>query len=596
VRICVCGDQGTGKTSLVTFLIKDTFISGKLVPTLPNIHFPSNMSIMPSHSGSGGPEPLPTYTTVVADTSALPQDRETLKMELRKANVIMLVYSDHYTYERVGLFWMPYFRTLGLNVPVVLVASKSDLGPPVGDRQFLDEMLAVMNEFKEIDSCIRASAKSHYNVIEAFHLCQRAVRHPIGPLFDSREGALKPAAIAALQRVFYLCDQDRDGFWSDREVRDFQNRCFEKDLAPDNLEQTKEMIRKEDPYGVTTHGITRDGFLTLCKLFAVKGRHETIWYILRKFHYTDSLTLKESFIHTKFDVPPFASAELSPLGYRFFVDLFLLHDRDNDGGLNDSELAALFAPTPGLPSSWIESDFPSCTVRNEAGHITLQGWLAQWSMTTFEEPRTTLEYLAHLGFETTERAGTAAALRVTKPRRNRRRLGLRVERSVFLCYVLGGSGSGKSSLLSAFLNRPFTSAWTPTLGTRSAVNAVELPGGKQCYLILKELGGPVEEAVLDNPARLEACDLLCYTYDSSDPDSYSHLVASRSRHPSLAEAVPGVTVALKADLDKAMQRGVDAQPDEDAMARGTQAPLHVSVTRRSISELFAHVSFHRLIH
>src|ERR1700760_84297 len=159
VRICVCGDQGTGKTSLVTYLIKDTFISSKLLPTLPNITFPSNISIMPSHNVSGGPEPLPAYSTVIADTSALPQDRETLKMELRKANVIMLVYSDHYTYERVALFWMPYFRTLGLNVPVVLVATKSDLGPPAGDRQFLDEMLAVMNEFKEIDSCIRASAK-----------------------------------------------------------------------------------------------------------------------------------------------------------------------------------------------------------------------------------------------------------------------------------------------------------------------------------------------------------------------------------------------------------------------------------------------------
>jgi mitochondrial Rho GTPase 1 len=511
-------------------------------------------------------------------------------MELRKANVIMLVYSDHYTYERVALFWMPYFRTLGLNVPVVLVATKSDLGPSIGDRQFLDEMLSVMNEFKEIDSCIRASAKAHYNVIEAFHLCQRAVRHPIGPLFDSREVALKPAAVAALKRVFYLCDRDRDGYWSDEEVLEFQNRCFEKGLTDENLHKTKEILEKEDPAAVTEHGITCEGFLTLCKLFATKGRHETIWYILRKFHYTDSLTLKESFLHPKFDVPPYASAELSPLGYRFFMDLFLLHDRDNDGGLNDSELAALFAPTPGLPQSWIDSDFPSCTVRNEAGHITLQGWLAQWSMTTFEEPKTTLEYLAHLGFETTDRAGTAAALKVTKARRNRKRPGVRVQRSVFLCYVLGGSGSGKSSLLSSFLNRPFATTWTPTLGTRSAVNSVELPGGKQCYLILKELGGPVEEAVLENSARLEACDLICYTYDSSDPDSYAHLVALRTRHTGLADVVPGVTVALKADADKAMQRGVDAQPDEDAMARGTQAPLHVSVTRRSISELFAHVS------
>ncbi len=144
----------------------------------------------------------------------------------------------------------------------------------------------------------------------------------------------------------------------------------------------------------------------------------------------------------RFEVPPFASAELSPAGYRFFVDLFLLHDKDNDGGLSDAELAALFAPSPGLPPSWDgDSNFPSSTVRNEAGFITLQGWLALWSMTTFTEPKTTLEYLAYLGFEEAKR-GTIAALKITKPRKRRKRLS-KVERNVVLCYVLGASHSGK---------------------------------------------------------------------------------------------------------------------------------------------------------
>ena len=158
------------------------------------------------------------------------------------------------------------------------------------------------------------------------------------------------------------------------------------------------------------------GFLQLNKFYAEKGRHETIWVILRKYHYTDSLSLEDSFIHPKFEVPEYASAELSPAGYRFFVDLFLLFDKDNDGGLNDEELAALFAPTPGLPASWSETS-PS-TVRNEAGHITLQAWLAQWSMTTFLEPKTTLEYMAYLGFEAPDAKDPTAALKTTKPRKS----------------------------------------------------------------------------------------------------------------------------------------------------------------------------------
>lgn len=100
-------------------------------------------------------------------------------------------------------------------LPVILCANKSDLSP---DVEAEEEMMPIMTEFKEIDSCIRASAKEHKNVNEAFYLCQRAVTHPIAPLYDAKEQVqlpalfmnyilktaktLKPAAVAALQRIF----------------------------------------------------------------------------------------------------------------------------------------------------------------------------------------------------------------------------------------------------------------------------------------------------------------------------------------------------------------------------------------------------------
>ena len=579
VRVCVCGDEGTGKSSLITSLVKDVFVTHKIQPVLPQITLPPTL---------GTPE---NVTTVIVDTSALPQERENLRRELRKANVILLVYSDHYSYERVALFWMPFFRSLGVNVPVVLCANKSDLQTNGSTPQVVqDEMLPVMNEFKEIDSCIRTSAREHYNINEAFFLCQKAVTHPIAPLYDSKEGDLKPAAVGALKRIFYLCDRDQDGYLNDAEIQAFQAKCFERQLSEDELGNIKRTIQKYHQDAATEQGITVGGFLLLNKLFAEKGRHETVWIILRKFHYTDSLSLEEKFLHPKFEVPPYASAELSPIGYRFFVDLFLLHDKDNDGGLNDAELAALFAATPGLPSSWVESAFPSCAVRNEAGYITLQGWLAQWSKTTFESPKTTLEYLAYLGFSSGDRGGTTTALRVTKPRKHRERPG-RVERNVLLCYVAGAAGAGKSTLLDAFLSRAFSSADHAAAAPRTAVNAVELRGGRQCYLILEEVGGgaEAEAAVLGAPARRERCDLLCLAYDGSDPDSFQYLVGLRERWPALL-ALPSVFVALKADEDKAMQRG-GVQPDEYTAAAKLPPPLHTSVRWDSISELFVHVSF-----
>lgn len=450
-----------------------------------------------------------------------------------------------------------------------------------------------MTEFKEIDACIRTSAREHHNINEVFFLCQKAVTHPIAPIYDSKENALKPAAIDALKRVFYLCDKDQDGFLNDKEIQDFQRKCFDKSLSNEDLANIKRSIQRskheashDQQENNAGRGIDVSGFIHLNKMFAQKGRHETVWIILRKFQYSDSLSLSDTFLHPKFDVPAHASAELSPLGYRFFVDLFLLHDKDNDGGLSNAELAALFAPTPGIPALWVDSGFPCSTVRNEAGYVTLQGWLAQWSMTTFEDPRITLEYLAYLGFEI-DGKGTITALKVTKPRKRRQRPG-RVERNVFLCYIIGAAQSGKSALLNAFLARPFNATYHPTIKPQTAVNSVELQGGKQCYLILEELG-ELEPAILDNQAKLDACDLLCYTYDSSDPNSFAHITHLRKRYPALLSSIPSVYVALKADQDRAVQR-TEIQPDVFCEQLKMAKPLHVSAKWTSISDFFVHLA------
>lgn len=460
-----------------------------------------------------------------------------------------------------------------------------------------------MKEFKEIQSCIRCSAKDHYNVNEAFYLCQRAVTHPITPLFDSKEGYLKPACVQALKRIFFLSDSDQDGYLSDREFYLLQVKCFKKPLEPRELAQVKETLNSTSSNVVSERGISEDGFIALNQLFAVKGRHETIWGILRAFHYTDSLSLADSFLYPKLDVPENSNVELSPEGYRFFVDMFVLFDKDSDGGLNEAELKALFKPTPGIPNLWQEFNFPHSTVKNEQGNITLQGWLAQWSMTTNLDYKTTMEYLALLGFENSQlhnintptltqayrNREITDALKVTKPRkrRNPRSRSYRnsiVDRTVFSCFVVGSRGSGKTSLLQAFLNRPFSEDYSPTIRPVTVVNSVEVHGGKQCYLILEELG-ELELAVLDNQSRLDNCDVLCLTYDSSDPDSFAYLVDLRKRFP-LLDNIPAVYVALKADLDRQQQRS-DLQPDVYTRELRMPVPLHVSVQwPTALNELF----------
>ncbi|CAH6718937.1 mitochondrial Rho GTPase 1 [[Candida] jaroonii] len=603
VRVIVCGDDSVGKSTLIATLVKGEYIHNmqNVLPPITISHEDYSESLIDviSSTKSDYNEPLTDRRvskyiprkTVIIDTS--PSDTVNFQKELKRSDVIWLVYSDHYTYERISLHWVPMLRSMGVNLPIVLCANKSDLLDDSTNMkaQTSDEFLPLLNEFKEIEACVRCSAKLNDNVVEAFYLCQRAITHPISPIFDSKEGNLKPSAIAALKRVFFLCDKDLDGYLNFDEFCDLHMKAFDKRATEseyrDVIKNIDRIIYPEPTADGKSRGISEDGFILLNKLYAERGRHETTWGILRSFGYTNSLSLNDKFLYPKIDVNPDSSVELSPTGYRFMVDLFVKFDKDNDGGLNEKELKNLFYPTPGIPKLWKECQFPSSIVCNEYGYVTLQGWLAQWNLTTFLDYKTTLEYLAYLGFD---EGNSIKALKITKPRKKRQKQGKIYrqpiyDRNVFNCFLLGGPQSGKTSFLEAFLKGSYSDVYSPTIQPRICAKDIELRGGKQCYLILEELG-ELEPAILTNKSRLDQCDVICYCYDSSDPTSFQYLIDLREKYQEFLSEIPCVFVALKADLDKQQQRS-DVQPETYTNDLLLNSPLHISSAwTTSLNELF----------
>ena len=105
-------------------------------------------------------------------------------------------------------------------------------------------------------------------------------------------------------------------------------------------------------------------------------------------------------------------------------------------------------------------------------------------MTTLLDHKTTLAYLGYLGYPNEPRTG---ALQVTRPRKTDRRKG-KVTRNVFLCYICGAAGSGKTSLLKAFAGKPITSIYEPTSKMLSVVNSVAIDGSEK-YLVVR--GNPL---------------------------------------------------------------------------------------------------------
>ena len=80
-----------------------------------------------------------------------PDDKQHLESEIRKAHVICVVYSieNANSFDRIPTYWLPYFRQLGVNVPVVLIGNKIDLrGGEVTNEALEDEIAPIMSEFK----------------------------------------------------------------------------------------------------------------------------------------------------------------------------------------------------------------------------------------------------------------------------------------------------------------------------------------------------------------------------------------------------------------------------------------------------------------
>lgn len=112
VRVCLCGDEGVGKSSIISSLIKESFVQLAPNTRLPEVTIP--------------PEVTDVQTTIV-DTRL--EDRAHLENEIRRAHVVGIVYAiDNPTsFDRVPTYWLPTIRALGVNVPVILIGNKIDL-------------------------------------------------------------------------------------------------------------------------------------------------------------------------------------------------------------------------------------------------------------------------------------------------------------------------------------------------------------------------------------------------------------------------------------------------------------------------------------
>lgn len=98
VRILLVGDDGVGKSSIITTLIKESFV-GNVQHVVPEFR------ISPESSRE-------KVTTRIIDSSSRPENKSQLELEIKKADVLCIVYAiDRMeTFYRISEFWLPFIR------------------------------------------------------------------------------------------------------------------------------------------------------------------------------------------------------------------------------------------------------------------------------------------------------------------------------------------------------------------------------------------------------------------------------------------------------------------------------------------------------
>jgi len=538
VRILLVGDDGVGKTSLILSLVTEEF-PDEVPARAEEITIPADVT----------PEKVPTH---IVDFSYAEQTEEELRDELDQADVVCVVYGcdNDESIERITTFWLPIvFDVCGnRQKPVVLVGNKSDMMEEEGEK--LNKLLAIMDEYPEVETCIECSALELKNISELFYYAQKAVLHPTAPLFSHDEQQLTEKCQNGLIRIFKICDLDNDNVLNDVELNEFQKRCFQNSLPSHGLQEVKNIIHRNMEDGVNEEGVTLPGFLFLHSLFIQKGRQETTWTALRRFGYNHNLELREDYLVPSLQKGSDCSVELSSCGLDFIMELFYKYDADEDDALCPDELNDMTSLCEENPWRYIDLTASCCT---EEGWMTAEGFVAQWILWTRIDYTWTLKLLAQFGFIHSDIDNQLSALRITRSKSIDYQK-QKTTRCVFLVYVVGSLGAGKTAFLQSFLNKKHDSE---NNYSEYAINSVQTQK-QEVHIILKELS--IEDAKVK---LLESKhDTTVYLYDVSNPASFA-FIAELHNDVNL-EKIPSIFVGTKIDQAAARQE-YNVQPNEFAI-------------------------------
>lgn len=563
-----------GKTSIIEVLITEQF-QENVQPVLPVLVVPKEVT------------PEQVHVSIV-DTPGKQDEIAKVESEVRQADVVVIVYAvdNKESVQRVTTYWLHKFRSMKLNIPIILAGNKIDSRGGVADPEAAAKMelfiKPIMDTYREVDVCIECSAKTVSNISEVFYFAQKAVLYPTGPVYNVETHELRPRAVSALRRIFKLCDKDGDGGLNDKELNEFQYACFRLNLQPAELEGVKKVVKENRPQnGINADGsLSVEGFIFLHTLFVQKGRLETTWIVLRKFGYDDDMRIRLD----DADVPSVAadqSVELSADGRAFLEGVFARADTDGDGLLAPEEVSALFENSDAGVFESTAGDGRGerltrlCSQAGRREWMSRDAFMARWHMVLMDNLEGGLQALLALGY-----AGVVAtSVRVTRSRRRDRAAGV-VSRGVLTVGVVGGTVGMRGDLVRGLIGGHGTGGDGADVMAAGRVEGA----AEEKLLVVRS----VDDGGIDG-VMLEKLDVVAIVFDAGRQESLEGALAGWQAVEEVRgkTRVPVVFVAVVgAEGDGGSVEGVLSMADEFCLEQGVPTASRVSIVDGEFGKLY----------
>ena len=102
--------------------------------------------------------------------------------------------------------------------------------------------------------------KDNLSVKEALISAQNMVIYPLSHLLNKEDKTLMPNFVKAISRIFRILDTDNDGWLTDADIINLQERVFKLDLTEVQLKEIKDSITQDLEDNSTSYGVNLAAF------------------------------------------------------------------------------------------------------------------------------------------------------------------------------------------------------------------------------------------------------------------------------------------------------------------------------------------------